>query len=62
MYKDNLTDTGYKIHPGKVFEYEFLDVTEEHGSCFVAICFVSHMYPNLLKPMDNFSKTKKYKK
>ena len=49
MYKDNITDTGYKIHPGKVFEYEYLDVTEEHGSVLVAICFVSHRYPNLSK-------------
>lgn len=49
MYKDNITDTGYKIHPGKVFEYEYLDVKEEHGSVLVAICFVSHRYPNLSK-------------
>ena len=49
MYKDNITDSGYKIHPGKVFEYEYLDVTEEHGSVLVAICFVSHRYPNLSK-------------
>lgn len=49
MYKDNITDTGYKIHPGKVFEYEYLDVKEEHGSVLVALCFVSHRYPNLSK-------------
>jgi arginine decarboxylase len=49
MYKDNITDTGYKIHPGKVFEYEYLDVKEEHGSVLVAICFVSHRYPVLSK-------------
>jgi arginine decarboxylase len=49
MYKDNITDTGYKIHPGKVFEYEYLDVKEEHGSVLVAICFVSHRYPILSK-------------
>jgi arginine decarboxylase len=47
MYKDNVTDTGFIIHPGKVFEYEFLDVKEEHGSVLVSICFVSHMYPEL---------------
>jgi arginine decarboxylase len=55
MYKDNITDTGYKIHPGKVFEYEYLDVKEEHGSVLVAICFVSHKYPNLSK---EYEKTK----
>ena len=49
MYKDNITDTGYKIHPGKIFEYEYLDVKEEHGSVLVAICFVSHRYPILSK-------------
>jgi arginine decarboxylase len=49
MYKDNITDTGYKIHPGKIFEYEYLDIKEEHGSVLVAICFVSHRYPNLSK-------------
>ena len=58
MYKDNITDTGYKIHPGKVFEYEYLDVKEEHGSVLVAICFVSHRYPTLSKG----GKTKKNRK
>jgi len=45
MYKDNMTDTGYKIHPGKIFEYETLYVDEEHGSVLVAICFVSFKFP-----------------
>jgi arginine decarboxylase len=58
MYKDNITDTGYKIHPGKVFEYEYLDVKEEHGSVLVALCFVSHRYPNLSKGI----KTRKNRK
>ena len=49
MYKDNITDTGYKIHPGKIFEYEYLDVKDEHGSVLVAICFVSHRYPTFSK-------------
>lgn len=51
LYNDNETDTGYLIHPGKTFEYEYLDVKEEHGSVFTAICFVSHKYPNLSKEM-----------
>jgi len=68
MYKDNITDTGYIIHPGKVFEYEFLDVKEEHGSVLVSICFVSHIYPNLLKmntsarEIREIRKTKKNRK
>jgi pyruvoyl-dependent arginine decarboxylase len=49
MYKDNITDKGYKIHPGKVFEYESLDVTKKHGSVLTAICFVSYKYPTLSK-------------
>ena len=47
MYKDNITDNGYKIHPGKIFEYENLNVTKEHGSVFTAICFVSYKFPTL---------------
>ena len=47
MYKDNVTDNGYKIHPGKIFEYENLNVTKEHGSVFTAICFVSYKFPTL---------------
>ena len=47
MYKNNITDKGYKIHPGKVFEYESLDVTKNHGSVLTAICFVSYKFPTL---------------
>lgn len=49
LYKDNITDNGYKIHPGKIFEYENLDVTKEYGSVFTAICFVSYKIPTLNK-------------
>jgi pyruvoyl-dependent arginine decarboxylase len=45
LYKDNKTDKGYVIHPGKLFAYEFLDVKEEHGSVLVSICFVSFKNP-----------------
>jgi arginine decarboxylase len=45
LYQENKTDKGYHIHPGFHFEYEFLDVKEEHGTVFVAICFTSHHYP-----------------
>ena len=47
MYKDNVTDNGYKIHPGAIFEYENLKVTKKHGSVFTAICFVSYKFPTL---------------
>ena len=47
LYKDNVTDKGYKVHPGKHFVYEDLQVTKEHGSVFTAICFVSYNFPVL---------------
>ena len=63
LYKDNETDTGYLIHPGKIFEYEYLEVKEEHGSVFTAICFVSHTYPDLsTKKMGMSGGTKKTRK
>jgi arginine decarboxylase len=62
LYKDNVTDTGYTIYPGKIFEYEFLDVKEEHGSVFTAICFVSHKYPNLSQKMSKGGRTRRNKK
>jgi pyruvoyl-dependent arginine decarboxylase len=47
LYVDNVTDNGHKIHPGKIFEYENLDVVKKHGSVFAAICFVSYKIPTL---------------
>jgi len=41
MYEDNITDKGYKFHPGKNFVYDSLQVTKHHGSVLAAICFVS---------------------
>jgi hypothetical protein len=55
MYKDNITDTGYKIHPGKKFIYDDIKVNEEHGSVFCAICFVSHRYPHLTNAPDVYA-------
>jgi arginine decarboxylase len=60
LYKDNVTDNGYKIHPGKNFVYEYLDVKEEHGSVFTAICFVSYRFPTIKKM--NRTSMKKIKK
>ena len=66
IYKDNKTDTGYIIHPGKIFVYDFLDVKEEHGSVFTVICFVSYRFPTLTeaKPTQKTrkNKTRKNKK
>jgi arginine decarboxylase len=62
LYEDTVTDTGYKIHPGAVFEYENLDVKEEHGSVFTAICFVSHKYPVLSKQRPSKQRSSKTRK
>jgi arginine decarboxylase len=64
IYKDNKTDTGYIIHPGKIFVYDFLDVKEEHGSVFTVICFVSYRFPTLTeaKTIKPSQKTRKNKK
>ena len=64
MYKDNKTDTGYIIHPGKIFVYKDLDVDLEHGSVFTAICFVSYKFPTLSKSSTTraFKNSKKTRK
>ena len=64
MYKDNITDKGYKIHPGKIFEYETLKINKKHGSVLVAICFVSYKYykPIKSKKINRTRKNKTYKK
>ena len=55
MYKDNITDSGYRIHPGKIFHYDDIKVTQEHGSVFTAICFVSHRFPHLTNAPDVYA-------
>ena len=62
LYKDNVTDKGYKIHPGKNFIYEYLDVKMEHGSVFTAICFVSYKFPALKKMNRTNANNKKMNK
>jgi pyruvoyl-dependent arginine decarboxylase len=47
MYKNNITNKGYKYYPGKMFVYEGLNVTEHHGTVLATICFVSYKYPDL---------------
>jgi arginine decarboxylase len=58
MYENNTTDKGYKYHPGKLFEYKGLKVTDDHGTVLTAICFVSHKYPDL-SSMKGGRKTRK---
>jgi arginine decarboxylase len=57
LFKDNITDRGYKIHPGKDFVFNSLFVKKKHGTVFTAICFVSYKVP-LLKNV-NTKKTRK---
>ncbi len=57
LYKDNITDKGYKIHPGKHFVYEDLKVSKQHGSVFTAICFLSYRFP-VLKSQKSQSKSR----
>jgi arginine decarboxylase len=44
MYSNNVTDKGYKFHPGTKFVYDSLRVKEHHGSVLAAICFVSYRF------------------
>lgn len=62
MYEDNITDKGYKYHPGKLFVYEGLDVKNNHGTVLTAICFVSHRYPDLSESKGGRRRTKKNRK
>ena len=61
LYKDNVTDKGYKYFPGKIFVYEGLDVKEEHGTVLTAICFVSYKIPKL-NDIKGGGKTRKNRK
>jgi len=62
MYSDNVTDKGYKYHPGEKFIYQGLDVKEHHGTVLTAICFVSHKYPQLDNASGGRRRTKKNRK
>ena len=62
LYQDNITDKGYKIHPGKHFVYEDLKVSKEHGSVFTAICFVSYRFPVLKGQNTSMSSQSGHKK
>jgi arginine decarboxylase len=56
IFEKNKTSRGYTLYPGKIFVYDSLQVKEEHGTVFAALCWVSHKYPPGLK-----NKTKKRK-
>jgi arginine decarboxylase len=62
LHQDNITDKGYKIHPGKHFVYEDLKVSKEHGSVFTAICFVSYRFPVLKGQNTSMSSQSGHKK
>ena len=62
LYQDNITDKGYKIHPGKHFVYDDLKVSKEHGSVFTAICFVSYRFPVLKGQNTSMSSQSGHKK
>jgi pyruvoyl-dependent arginine decarboxylase len=63
LYKDNVTNKGYKYHPGKLFVYEGLDVKDDHGTVLTAICFVSYKFPLLNNNTNNSNKkTRRNKK
>jgi len=62
LYKDNITDKKYIIHPGKIFVYDDLKVKKEHGSVFTAICFVSYKFPHVKKGTITTMKRVKKKK
>ena len=62
LHQDNITDKGYKIHPGKHFVYDDLKVSKEHGSVFTAICFVSYRFPVLKGQNTSMSSQSGHKK
>lgn len=45
LYKDNITDKGFVIHPGWKFAFETLRVKAAHGTVLAGICFTQYQYP-----------------
>jgi arginine decarboxylase len=62
LYKNNVTDKKYVVHPGKMFLYDSLKVKREHGSVFTAICFVSYKFPQLKSMKVKQKKERKRRK
>jgi len=57
IFANNKTSRGYTLYPGKIFVFESLQVKEQHGSVFAALCWVSHRFPSASKKTTK--KTKK---
>lgn len=60
LYKNNITEKGYHIYPGKIFVFESLKVKKHHGTVLTSICFISYKFP-IIKGISNNKKTKKNK-
>jgi hypothetical protein len=46
IFANNKTSRGYTLYPGKIFVYESMNVKEEHGTVFAALCWVSYRFPS----------------
>uniref|UniRef100_A0A6C0HSI2 arginine decarboxylase n=1 Tax=viral metagenome TaxID=1070528 RepID=A0A6C0HSI2_9ZZZZ len=49
IFANNKTSKGYTLYPGKIFIYESMNVKEEHGTVFAALCWVSYKFPTAKK-------------
>lgn len=62
LYKNNITDKGYTIFPGKIFVYDGLHVKKRHGTVIACICFVSYKINVSSKNKNKTVKKNKMKK
>ena len=59
LYRDNVTDKGFIIHPGYKFAFKSLRVKQSHGTVLAAICFTQYQYPVLSSSLPSQKKSKK---
>jgi arginine decarboxylase len=59
LYRDNVTDKGFIIHPGFKFAFKSLRVKQSHGTVLAAICFTQYQYPVLSSSVSSQKKSKK---
>jgi len=59
IFANNKTSRGYTLYPGKIFVFESLQVKEQHGSVFAALCWVSHRFPSASKKTTKTTKKTK---
>ena len=45
LFKDNVSNSGVTVHPGKHFIYDSMTVKKQHGSVVTSMCFVSFLHP-----------------